>query len=76
MLKGKRKAIIISVLIFSGSIAAGAWLRSVNISQETYLAIARNPIFIAVSLLPLAGCLVMGYLIGKKYYNYKGEKEL
>lgn len=68
-MKKYRRFIIQSIIILGLSAAAGYFLRGIQISQETYQSFAGNPVFIIVSVLPFIGCLVFGFIIGKKYYN-------
>ena len=68
MLK-KYKFILLSILITGAGGIVGYLLKGINITQETYETFAGHPLFISVSILPLIGCIVFGFIIGKKYYS-------
>ena len=68
MLK-KYKFILLSILIIGAGGFAGYLLKGIDITQETYETFAGHPLFIAVSVLPVIGCIVFGFIIGKKYYS-------
>lgn len=69
MLKKYRRFIIQSIVILGLSAAVGYFLKGITFTFEQYKSFAGHPVFIIVSILPLIGCLVFGFIIARKYYN-------
>lgn len=69
MLKKYWKNIVLSAAILSVSALVGNYLRGIELSMETYRSIASNPIFIAISVFPLIGCLALGFVIARNNYD-------